>query len=401
MVYACLLSNLKRCALTELKCYVLWCKFAQVSHGCVSKILARYNDTGSILPGTIGGSKPRVTTNRVVDAIRRYKEKDPGIFAWEIRDKLLADTVCDKYNVPSVSSISRILRNKITHAPYDDVIPGPPSCGGSVAMTGSKADLLQCRRLYGSLYPYAVYPGGAPCSVDRDRPVSGCFYPPTPGGAAEASLRGLGGMSPYPVGSACAAAAAAAAAVARSKTPVGSAHAPITPSAAAAAAALRVAAASGACWPSAYSVTDILGFRSLQSACALAPSVGGGDATPEHSPSSTNSSTTATATATLPGVKADSCVGTAASGLASDTGSHHHHHHHHEHRRHYLQQQQQQQHLQSYRHRSSVREPSHNFVSAYHHQYPPSVNCATAAPQPYNFNYAVGALTHPSMYIHS
>lgn len=45
--------------------------------------------------------------------IRELKQKDPGIFAWEIRDRLLADGVCDKYNVPSVSSISRILRNKI------------------------------------------------------------------------------------------------------------------------------------------------------------------------------------------------------------------------------------------------------------------------------------------------
>lgn len=41
------------------------------------------------------------------------KQRDPGIFAWEIRDRLIADGVCDKYNVPSVSSISRILRNKL------------------------------------------------------------------------------------------------------------------------------------------------------------------------------------------------------------------------------------------------------------------------------------------------
>ncbi|KAK3889357.1 hypothetical protein Pcinc_006644 [Petrolisthes cinctipes] len=82
----------------------------RVSHGCVSKILARYNETGSILPGAIGGSKPRVTTPKVVSYIKDLKQKDPGIFAWEIRERLLKDGVCDKYNVPSVSSISRLGR---------------------------------------------------------------------------------------------------------------------------------------------------------------------------------------------------------------------------------------------------------------------------------------------------
>ena len=85
----------------------------RVSHGCVSKILARYNETGSILPGAIGGSKPRVTTPKVTAYIKELKQKDPGMFAWEIRDHLLQDGVCDKFNLPSVSSISRILRNKI------------------------------------------------------------------------------------------------------------------------------------------------------------------------------------------------------------------------------------------------------------------------------------------------
>ncbi|KAK7919054.1 hypothetical protein WMY93_010338 [Mugilogobius chulae] len=34
----------------------------RVSHGCVSKILGRYYETGSIKPGVIGGSKPKVAT---------------------------------------------------------------------------------------------------------------------------------------------------------------------------------------------------------------------------------------------------------------------------------------------------------------------------------------------------
>ncbi|XP_065923724.1 paired box protein Pax-5 isoform X17 [Magallana gigas] len=84
----------------------------RVSHGCVSKILGRYYETGSIKPGVIGGSKPKVATPKVVDAITRYKHENPTMFAWEIRDRLLAEGVCTAENVPSVSSINRIVRNK-------------------------------------------------------------------------------------------------------------------------------------------------------------------------------------------------------------------------------------------------------------------------------------------------
>ncbi|KFO29064.1 Paired box protein Pax-1, partial [Fukomys damarensis] len=125
----------------------------RVSHGCVSKILARYNETGSILPGAIGGSKPRVTTPNVVKHIRDYKQGDPGIFAWEIRDRLLADGVCDKYNVPSVSSISRILRNKIGSltqpGPYESSKQPPPQ------------PALPYNPIYQYPYPSPVSPTGA------------------------------------------------------------------------------------------------------------------------------------------------------------------------------------------------------------------------------------------------
>ena len=33
-----------------------------VSHGCVSKILTRFYETGSVKPGSIGGTKPKVQT---------------------------------------------------------------------------------------------------------------------------------------------------------------------------------------------------------------------------------------------------------------------------------------------------------------------------------------------------
>ncbi|KAH3794546.1 paired box protein Pax-6-like [Dreissena polymorpha] len=60
----------------------------------------------------IGGSKPKVATHSVVQKIEAYKNENPSIFAWEIRDKLLSDGLCTENNVPSVSSINRILRNR-------------------------------------------------------------------------------------------------------------------------------------------------------------------------------------------------------------------------------------------------------------------------------------------------
>ncbi|XP_060790280.1 paired box protein Pax-1a [Neoarius graeffei] len=137
----------------------------RVSHGCVSKILARYNETGSILPGAIGGSKPRVTTPNVVKSIREYKQGDPGIFAWEIRDRLLADGVCDKYNVPSVSSISRILRNKIGNLSQ----PNQYESGKQAASQPS----LSYNHLYPYTYPNAMSPTGTKMSNSAGVPVTG------------------------------------------------------------------------------------------------------------------------------------------------------------------------------------------------------------------------------------
>lgn len=82
----------------------------RVSHGCVSKILNRYQETGSIRPGVIGGSKPRIATPEIEKKIEIIRKNDPSILSWQIKDKLIEMGVCDKNTVPSISSITRLLR---------------------------------------------------------------------------------------------------------------------------------------------------------------------------------------------------------------------------------------------------------------------------------------------------
>uniref|UniRef100_A0A1I7XZ60 Paired domain-containing protein n=1 Tax=Steinernema glaseri TaxID=37863 RepID=A0A1I7XZ60_9BILA len=92
----------------------------RVSHGCVSKILSKYRDTGSIHPGKIGGSKPKKSLPQVVTAIAIYKHYRPTMYSWEIRERLVSDGVCSHGNVPSVSSINRIIRTKLSSRKLPD-----------------------------------------------------------------------------------------------------------------------------------------------------------------------------------------------------------------------------------------------------------------------------------------
>ena len=213
----------------------------KVSHGCVSKILQRFNETGSILPGTIGGSKPRVTTPNVVDAIRAYKIKDPGIFAWEVRDKLLEDNVCDKFNVPSVSSISRILRHKIGTLQH---------LNGAYGHDPTKMQShhpMDPKSLYNHFYSYTYHPsmsmqnlGGGPSPL-----------PNIHQGTSQSHMQNkqLIPSTPMP----------------------------------------HNAAAMRGCWPSSYSVSGIFGFRSpMFNSSAQVPITSSTDTQSEHYKSSTN-----------------------------------------------------------------------------------------------------------------
>lgn len=86
----------------------------------------RYKQTGSIRPGVIGGSKPKVATPEVVQAILHLKHANPAMFAWEIRDRLLLEQVCHKESVPSISSINRyvgLLFLTCSYWRFDEKVP--------------------------------------------------------------------------------------------------------------------------------------------------------------------------------------------------------------------------------------------------------------------------------------
>ncbi|GFS87579.1 paired box protein Pax-3 [Nephila pilipes] len=90
----------------------------RVSHGCVSKILNRYQETGSIRPGVIGGNRPKGTANE--QELRDECKKDSSnLFSWEMRDRITKDP----------SSYSRMLSHtKLSKG--DDVDSAQKGSGG-------------------------------------------------------------------------------------------------------------------------------------------------------------------------------------------------------------------------------------------------------------------------------
>ena len=54
-------------------------------HRLIPLVGCRYQETGSIRPGVLGGSKPKLATPEIELKIEGYKKENPGVFSWEIR----------------------------------------------------------------------------------------------------------------------------------------------------------------------------------------------------------------------------------------------------------------------------------------------------------------------------
>ena len=83
----------------------------RVSHGCVSKIIQRYQETGSITPGVVGGPKTKPIDPTVEEMIRLTIKNYPNSTATEIRNRLIE--VSRIYCFYKTFSILSYLKNQI------------------------------------------------------------------------------------------------------------------------------------------------------------------------------------------------------------------------------------------------------------------------------------------------
>jgi transposase len=82
----------------------------RVSHGCVSKILNKYQETGSVEPGASPSFKRKEISQVVLVKIEEYVQSQPDIFSWEVRDRLIREKACSKLTVPSLEAVSKVIK---------------------------------------------------------------------------------------------------------------------------------------------------------------------------------------------------------------------------------------------------------------------------------------------------
>ena len=85
----------------------------KVSHQVISKIINKFIEKGTILPGKPGAKERTVASPEVVEFVEYMKIKKPSIYAVELQAELIEHGICTEESVPSRTTISRILRSDL------------------------------------------------------------------------------------------------------------------------------------------------------------------------------------------------------------------------------------------------------------------------------------------------
>ena len=85
----------------------------RITHGCISKLLSKYQETGSIDSKHERKGRPKVITPDIELKIDQYRSEQPGIFYWELRERLIKEGFCNRQNAPSTTSINRLVKRKV------------------------------------------------------------------------------------------------------------------------------------------------------------------------------------------------------------------------------------------------------------------------------------------------
>ena len=85
----------------------------KITGGGVRKILDHVRTYGTVTLFATGGSKVRVMRGDILEVIGIWKSQKPSIYMAEIRERLLLEGICTQYNLLSIDTINKSLRNKI------------------------------------------------------------------------------------------------------------------------------------------------------------------------------------------------------------------------------------------------------------------------------------------------
>ena len=96
-----------------------------LSYQTVSNIVDLWIETGSVKPRNERAAPTRVRkarTDDIISFIEYLKQKQPSVYGKEMQQQFLINNVCLPENIPSLSSISRILTSDLGYS-YKQIEP--------------------------------------------------------------------------------------------------------------------------------------------------------------------------------------------------------------------------------------------------------------------------------------